>query len=69
MKRNSLTALLTSLLLPLCGTANAQGPVAGQPYLVPAGYEAYGPGTVISYGGFTYVIRGNGTMLLAQRSA
>ena len=30
MKRNSLTALLTSLLLPLCGTANAQGPVAGR---------------------------------------
>ena len=33
---------------------------------MPAGYEAYGAGTVISYGGFSYVIQGDGTMLLQQ---
>jgi len=61
-------AMLAGLLLPLCGTARAQGPIAGQPYQVPAGYEAYGAGTLINYGGFNYVIRGDGTMLLAQQT-
>jgi len=61
-------AMLAGLLFSLCGTARAQGPIAGQPYQVPAGYEAYGAGTLISYGGFNYVIQGNGTMLLAQQT-
>jgi len=68
MKANTLMATLAGLLLSLCGTAKAQGPVAGQPYQVPAGYEAYAAGTLISYGGFNYVIQGNGTMLLAEQT-
>jgi hypothetical protein len=68
MKKNTLMALLVGLLLPICGIARAQGPVAGQPYQVPAGYESYGAGTLISYGGFNYVIQGDGTMLLAQQT-
>jgi hypothetical protein len=53
------------LFLSFAGTAMAQAPVAGQPYFVPAGYEGYGAGTTISYGGYNYVLQGNGTMLLA----
>jgi len=34
----------------------------GQRYQLPAGYEAYGPGTTISYGGANYVIGDDGTM-------
>ncbi len=34
----------------------------GLRYQLPAGYEAYGPGTTISYGGANYVIGGDGTM-------
>jgi hypothetical protein len=68
MKRNTLTALLVGLLLPICGIARAQGPVAGQRYQIPAGYESYGAGTLINYGGFNYVIQGDGTMLLAQQT-
>ena len=60
--------LLAGLLLALCGTARAQGPVAGQPYQVPAGYRAHGAGTVISFSGFSYVIQGDETMLLAQQT-
>ena len=34
----------------------------GQRYQIPAGYEAYGPGTTINYGGANYVVGGDGTM-------
>ena len=37
-------------------------PIAPQRYQIPAGYEAYGPGTLINYGGANYVIGGDGTM-------
>ena len=37
-------------------------PTAPQRYQIPAGYEAYGPGTLINYGGANYVIGGDGTM-------
>jgi hypothetical protein len=53
------------LLLALGGVARAQEPFAGQPYQVPPGYEMYGAGTLISFGGFNYVVQGDGTMLLA----
>jgi len=43
---------------------NTQGPIAGQPYQVPAGYTGYAAGAVITYGGYNYVIQGDGTMLL-----
>ena len=59
-----LRPLLLGLLVVLaCGSARAQEPIAGQPYQVPPGYEMYGPGTLISYGGFNYVVQGDGTML------
>jgi hypothetical protein len=65
MKRFALTALFGVLLLSPCGSAMAQAPVPGQPYQVPAGYELYGPGSLVSYGGFNYVIQGDETMLLS----
>ena len=41
------------------------GQMAGQPYQIPAGFESYPVGTLITYGGFNYVIQPGGTMLLA----
>jgi hypothetical protein len=41
------------------------GQVAGQPYQIPSGFEAYPVGTMITYGGFNYVTHPSGTMLLA----
>jgi hypothetical protein len=64
MKRFSLVIALAFLSLAACGAARAQSPVFGQPYQVPIGYEGYGAGTVISYGGASYVIQGDRTMLL-----
>jgi len=46
--------------------AHAQAPTPGQPYQIPAGFEGYGPGTLIAYGGYNYVTQGDGTMLLQQ---
>jgi hypothetical protein len=65
MKQFTMLAFLGAMILTFCGSVNAQAPFAGQPYQVPAGYERYGPGTLISYGGYNYVIQGNGTMLPA----
>ena len=56
--------LAGALLLSVCGSAHAQAPISGQPYQVPPGYEMYGAGTLVNYGGFNYVIQGDGTMLL-----
>jgi hypothetical protein len=64
MKKFSLALALAVLSLAAGGTARAQSPVLGQPYQVPAGYEGYGAGTVISYGGSSYVIQADRTMLL-----
>jgi hypothetical protein len=38
-----------------------QQPVS-QPYQIPAGYESYGAGTLINYGGVNYVIGSDGYM-------
>ena len=56
--------LLTAVVV-LFGGISAQAQVAGQPYQVPQGYEQYGAGTLINYGGSNYVTSGDGTMLLA----
>ena len=56
--------LLTAVVV-LFGGITAQAQVAGQPYQVPQGYEQYGAGTLINYGGSNYVTSGDGTMLLA----
>ena len=55
--------------LAMIDSAHAQAPIAGQPYQIPDGYTGYGSGTLINYGGFNYVIQGDGTMLLAADSA
>lgn len=56
------------LILGACGTAKAQAPEFGQPYQLPAGYEGYGAGTVVAYGGYNYVIRADRTMQLSSPS-
>ena len=66
MRRFWLIGLLGILFLATAGSANAQAPMAGQPYAIPAGYEGYSAGTLITYGGYNYVIQDNGTMLLAD---
>jgi hypothetical protein len=69
MRRLTLAALFGLLSVVASASARAQGPYPGQPYQVPAGYEAYGPGTLINYGGYDYVIQGDGTMLVAAQPA
>jgi hypothetical protein len=66
MKRFWMIGLLGILFLAMAGSANAQAPMVGQPYAIPAGYEGYSAGTLISYGGYDYVTQDNGTMLLAD---
>ena len=53
MKTASIMFLSCLLLLSFTGAAQAQAPIAGQPYQVPAGYEAYGAGTAIMYAATT----------------
>jgi hypothetical protein len=65
MKKPLPILALAVLILGACGTARAQAPIPGQPYQVPAGYEGYGPGTLVAYGGYNYVIQGDGTMQLS----
>jgi hypothetical protein len=66
MKALSLSVLGLALFVLTPGAANAQAPIAGQPYQVPVEYSGYGAGTTINYGGFNYVIQGDSTMLLAD---
>ncbi len=68
MKKTLPMLALAVLILGACGTARAQAPVPGQPYQVPAGFEAYGAGTLVAYGGYNYVIQGDGTMQLSSPS-
>jgi hypothetical protein len=68
MRKASLALAFAVLSFAACGTAKAQPPVPGQPYQVPVGFEAYGPGSVISYGGCSYVIQPDRTMLLSAAS-
>lgn len=55
--------LVVSLNLPATGRAQ----VAGQPYQIPAGFESYPAGSLITYGGYNYVTQPDGTMLLAAQ--
>jgi hypothetical protein len=68
MKKLPLMFMLAVLLPSASGSAMAQAPIPGQPYQVPPGYESYQPGTLIAYGGYSYVIQGDGTMLLSCSS-
>jgi hypothetical protein len=65
--KKSLPMLALAVLFLGAGTARAQSPVLGQPYQVPPGYESYVAGSVVAYGGYNYVIQGDGTMLLADQ--
>jgi hypothetical protein len=65
MRRYLLMFFVGFACLAMIESARAQAPVPGQPYQVPDGYTGYGSGTLISYGGYNYVIQGDGTMLLA----
>jgi hypothetical protein len=67
MKCSMLIGVLGALLIGIPAAARAQAPIVGQPYQVPAEYSAYVPGSVVNYGGYSYVIQGNGTMLLNQQ--
>lgn len=69
MRRTPLLALFGLAMITLGVPAKAQSPIAGQAYMVPPGYEAYPAGSSISYGGYNYVIQGNGTMTFASSSA
>jgi hypothetical protein len=65
MKWHLLMAIFGVSLLSFCGRAYAQAPVPGQPYQIPDGYTGTPTGSLISYGGYNYVIQDNSTMLLA----
>ena len=69
MRRYLLSAICGLMVLSFTQPSRAQAPVAGQPYQVPDGYAGYGAGTSIVYGGYSYVIQADGTMLLADQSA
>jgi hypothetical protein len=68
MKRYFLMTICGLSLLSFCGRANAQAPVPGQPYQIPAGYEGYPAGTVITYVDYNYVILSDTTMVLAEQA-
>jgi hypothetical protein len=55
------------ILLIFTSVTTARAQVAGQPYLIPAGFEGYAAGTLITYGGYNYVTQPDGTMLLAAQ--
>ena len=66
MRMLCLAVVCGAMLIAIPNAARAQAPVPGQPYQVPFEFSGYGPGTLINYGGFNYVIQGDGTMLLSQ---
>jgi hypothetical protein len=71
MRRLCLTATLGLLCLAASGSARAYqvfvGPIPGQSYQVPAEYAGYAPGSVINYGGYSYILGGDGTMTYYQQ--
>ena len=68
MRTFCLTVVCGAVLIAMPGAARAQAPVLGQPYQVPFEFSGYGAGTLINYGGYNYVIQGDGTMLPSQAS-
>jgi hypothetical protein len=63
-----LTVLCGAMFSAMPSAASAQAPNLGQPYQVPPGFSGYGAGALINYGGYNYVIQGDGTMLPSQES-
>ena len=68
MRTICLTIVCGAVLIAMPGAARAQAPVLGQPYQVPFEFSGYGAGTLINYGGYNYVIQGDGTMLPSRDS-
>lgn len=63
------TFVVSVVLLSIPSISFAQAPAAGVPYQIPAGFEAYPSGTLITYGGYNYVVQPNATMLMAASQA
>jgi hypothetical protein len=69
MKRYFLMTICGLWFLSFCEPANAQAPIPGQAYQIPNGFQGYGAGTLISYGGYNYVINPDlTTMVLANQA-
>lgn len=68
MRMLCLTVLCGAMFIAMPSAARAQAPILGQPYQVPFEFSGYGAGTPINYGGYNYVIQGDGTMLPSQDS-
>jgi hypothetical protein len=68
MRMLCLTVLCGAMFIAMPSAARAQAPLLGQPYQVPFEFSGYGAGTLINYGGYNYVIQGDGTMLPSQDS-
>jgi hypothetical protein len=69
MKRYFLMTICGLSLISFCEPANAQAPIPGQAYQIPNGFQGYGAGTLISYGGYNYVINPDlTTMVLANQA-
>jgi hypothetical protein len=70
MKRYFLMTICGLWFLSFCEPANAQAPIPGQAYQIPNGFQGYGAGTLISYGGYNYVINPDvTTMVLANQAS
>jgi len=67
MRTFCLTAICGLLIVSSANPVRAQAPIPGQPYQVPAELASFAPGTLATYGGYNYVIQGDGTMLLAEQ--
>lgn len=69
LPRRLLAATFVIVAAEFGGDLYAQAPVAGVAYQVPSAHANVPPGTLIQYGGYSYVAQGNGTMLLTAQQA
>ena len=67
MRKLCLMAVCGFMIASSPSLVRAQAPAPGQPYQVPAELAGLAPGMQANYGGFNYVIQGDGTMLLAEQ--
>lgn len=68
MRMLCLTVLCGAMFIAMPNAARAKAPILGQLYQVPIEFSGYGAGALINYGGYNYVIQGDGTMLPSQES-
>lgn len=60
-----LVALCMTIVITEINAYAFQAPIPGVHYLIPPGFQGYNVGTLITYGGYNYVVQANGIMLLA----